>query len=104
MIHTSTSPKNENTQILRFRYISSDPAVVFLSVVKGFVVSTSTATYQEFTPTSNIALLILYSQQAIVPLCRPGGVRAARFNKTLLLTVFKYAAISDEVDSEVRCA
>ena len=37
-------------------------------------------TYQESTPTSNIALLILCSRQAIVPLCRPGGVRAARFN------------------------
>ena len=38
-------------------------------------------TYQKITPTSNIALLILCSRQAIVPLCRRGGVRAARFNK-----------------------
>ena len=70
-------PKSENTQILRFRYIFNAPAAMFLSVAKGCLCQLP----QAVTPTSNIALLILCSRQAIVPLCRPGGVRAARFNK-----------------------
>ena len=69
--------KNEKTQILRFRYIFNALAAMFLSVVKGCLCQLP----QAVTPTSNIALLILCSRQAIVPLCRPGGVRAARFNK-----------------------
>ena len=32
----------DSTQILHFRYISNGPAAMFLSIVKGFIVSTST--------------------------------------------------------------
>ena len=74
-------PKNENAPILRFRYISSNPAATFLCGQVHYFVNLHRPTYQESTPTSNIARLILCSRQAIVPLCRPGGVRAARFNK-----------------------
>ena len=74
-------PKNEKTQILRFRYIFNAPTAMFLLAVKGCLCQLP----QAVTPTSNIALLILCSRQAIVPLCRPGGVRAARFNNNCFL-------------------
>ena len=40
MIHTF--PNNENTQILCFQSLSDNPAAMFLSVAKGFIVSTFT--------------------------------------------------------------
>ena len=75
MIHTF--PKDENTQTISFQRSCSH---VSFSGQGLYCVNFHRPTSQEFTPTSNITLLILCSRQAIVSLCRPGGVRAARFN------------------------
>ena len=75
MIHNF--PKNENTQTISFQRSCSH---VSFSGQGLYCVNFHRPTSQEFTPTSNITLLILCSRQAIVSLCRPGGVRTARFN------------------------
>ena len=74
-------PKNEKHRFSVSDMFSKLLQPCFFQWSKAVCVNFHRPTYQEFTPTSNIALLILCSRQAIVPLCRPGGVRAARFNK-----------------------
>ena len=74
-------PKNEKHRFSVSDIFSTLLRPCFFQWSKTVCVNFHRPTYQEFTPTSNIALLILCSRQAIVPLCRPGGVRAARFNK-----------------------
>ena len=73
-------PKNEKHRFSVSDIFSTLLQPCFFQWSKAVCVNFHRPTYQEFTPTSNIALLILCSRQAIVPLCRPGGVRAARFN------------------------
>ena len=73
-------PKNEKHRFSVSDMFSKLLQPCFFQWSKAVCVNFHRPTYQEFTPTSNIALLILCSRQAIVPLCRPGGVRAARFN------------------------
>ena len=74
-------PKNEK---VRFSISDIFPTLLqpcFFQWSKALCVNFHRPTNQEFTPTSYITLLILCSRQAIVSLCRPGGVRAARFSK-----------------------
>ena len=75
-------PKNEKHRFSVSDIFSKLLQPCFFHWSKAVCVNFHRPTYQEFTPTSNIALLILCSRQAIVPLCRPGGVRTARFNNS----------------------